>query len=91
VPSAGCRAKPLDTHHIADMLAPPNPADGTIFFVEPSRPLAATILQNAEELTSPPMRDTLFAIAAVLLCSAAMLSFVGWAIKQPMKRYGGRA
>jgi len=69
----------------------PNPADGPIFFLEPSRPLAATILQNAEELTSPPMRHTLFAIAAVLLFSAAMLSFTGWAIKQPMKRYGVRA
>lgn len=69
----------------------PNPADGAIFFVEPSRPLAATILQNSEELTSPPMRHTLFAIAAVLLFSAAMLSFTGWAIKQPMKRYGVRA
>jgi len=55
----------------------PNPADGTIFFVEPSRPLAATILQNAEELTSPPMRHTLFAIAAVLMLSAEMLSFIG--------------
>jgi len=31
------------------------------------------------------------AIAAVLLFSAAMLSFVGWAVKQPMKRYGVRA
>jgi ABC-type phosphate transport system permease subunit len=69
----------------------PNPADGLIFFVEPSRPLAATILKNAEELTSPPMRDTLFAIAAVLLFSAAMLSLIGWAVKQPMKRYGVRA
>jgi phosphate transport system permease protein len=69
----------------------PNPADGAIFFVEPSRPLAATILQNAEELTSPPMRVTLFAIAAVLLFSAAMLSLTGWAIKQPMKKYGVRA
>jgi phosphate transport system permease protein len=69
----------------------PNPADGAIFFVEPSRPLAATILQNAEELTSPPMRHTLFAIAAVLLFSAAMLSFIGWAIKQPIKRYGIQA
>jgi phosphate transport system permease protein len=69
----------------------PNPADGAIFFVEPSRPLAATILQNAEELTSPPMRHTLFAIAAVLLFSAAMLSFIGWAVKQPIKRYGVRA
>jgi phosphate transport system permease protein len=69
----------------------PNPGDGLIFFVEPSRPLAATILQNAEELASPPMRHTLFAIAAVLLFSAAMLSFTGWVVKQPMKRYGARA
>jgi phosphate ABC transporter permease protein PstC len=69
----------------------PNPADGLIFFVEPSRPLAATILKNTEELTSPPMRHTLFAIAAVLLFSAAMLSLAGWAAKQPMKRYGVRA
>ncbi|MGB2711469.1 MAG: ABC transporter permease subunit, partial [Conexibacter sp.] len=68
----------------------PNPADGLIFFVEPTRPLAATILQTAEELTSPPMRQTIFAMAAVLLFSAAMLSLVGWAAKQPMKRYGVR-
>jgi phosphate ABC transporter permease protein PstC len=69
----------------------PNPADGLTFFFEPSRPLAATILQNSEELTSPPMRHTLFAIAAVLLFSSAALSLGGWAIKQPMKRYGVRA
>jgi phosphate transport system permease protein len=37
------------------------------------------------------MHATLFAIAAVLLFSAAMLSFAGWAAKQPMKRYGVRA
>ena len=52
----------------------PNPADGLIFFVEPSRGLSATILQNTEELTSSPMKHTLFAIAAVLLFSSAMLS-----------------
>jgi ABC-type phosphate transport system permease subunit len=69
----------------------PNPADGAIFLFEPSRPLAATILRNSDELTSPPMRHTLFAIAAVLLFSAAALSFTGWAIKQPIKRYGVRA
>ena len=33
------------------------------------------------------MKHTLYAIAAVLLFSAAMLSLVGWAAKQPMKRY----
>jgi hypothetical protein len=69
----------------------PNPADGLIFFVEPTRPIAATILQTSEELTSAPMRQTIFAMAAVLLFSAAMLSVGGWAIKQPMKRYGVRA
>jgi phosphate transport system permease protein len=69
----------------------PNPADGWLFFVEPSRPLAPTIIKNSEELSSPPMHATLFAIAAVLLFSAAMLSFAGWAAKQPMKRYGLRA
>jgi phosphate transport system permease protein len=66
----------------------PNPADGTIFFFEPSRGLASTILFNTEELSSPAMKSTLYAIAAVLLFSAAMLSLAGWAAKQPMKRYG---
>jgi ABC-type phosphate transport system permease subunit len=66
----------------------PNPADGLIFLFEPSRPLAATIISNTEQLSSPPMKHTLYAIAAVLLFSAAMLSLIGWAVKQPMKRYG---
>ena len=65
----------------------PNPADGLIFFVEPSRGLSATIIRNTEELSSPPMKHTLYAIAAVLLFSAAMFSLIGWAAKQPMKRY----
>jgi phosphate ABC transporter permease protein PstC len=69
----------------------PNPADGPIFFFEPSRTLASTIISSDSELTSPPMKHTLYAIAAVLLFSAAMLSFTGWAAKQPMKRYGVRA
>ncbi len=64
----------------------PNPADGLIFFFEPSRGLAATILHNTEELSSPPMKHTLYAIAAILLFSSVMLSLVGWAAKQPMKR-----
>jgi phosphate transport system permease protein len=66
----------------------PNPADGKIFLFEPSRGLASTILFNTDELGSPPMKHTLYAIAAVLLFSAVMLSITGWAAKQPMKRYG---
>jgi phosphate transport system permease protein len=69
----------------------PNPADGWIFFVEPTRPLAATIISFIDDLSTPPMRHTLYAIAAVLLVSAAFLSLGGWAAKQPMKRYGARA
>ena len=62
----------------------PNPADGLIFFVEPSRGLSATILQYKDDLTSPAMRATLYSVAAVLLFSAAMLSLIGRAAKLPM-------
>jgi phosphate transport system permease protein len=34
------------------------------------------------------MRHTLYALGAVLLFSAALLSFAGWAAKQPLRRYG---
>ena len=34
----------------------PNPLDGLIFFVEPARPLAATIVDNAEGLSVVPVR-----------------------------------
>ncbi len=67
----------------------PNPIDGLIFFFEPSQPLAATLIRNTTEgLSSPPLKHTLYAIAAVLLFSSAMLSVIGWAAKQPMRRYG---
>jgi phosphate transport system permease protein len=66
----------------------PNPFDGLIFLYEPSEPLATTILRNQDQLSSPPMEQTLFAIAAILLFSAVLLSLAGWAAKQPMKRYG---
>jgi phosphate transport system permease protein len=68
-----------------------NPLDGVTFLFEPVRPLAATIVQNAEGLTIPALAHTIYAIAAVLLVSAAMLSLAGWAAKQPLKRYGIRA
>ena len=66
----------------------PNPFDGGIFLFEPSRPLAPTIIDNVEGLSSPPLKHTLFAIAAVLLISGMLLSFAGWAAKQPLRRYG---
>ncbi|HEX4482803.1 MAG TPA: phosphate ABC transporter permease subunit PstC [Solirubrobacteraceae bacterium] len=68
-----------------------NPLDGLTFLFEPVRPLAATIVQEQEGLSIAPLAHTIYAIAAVLLVSAALLSFAGWAAKQPLKRYGIRA
>jgi phosphate transport system permease protein len=70
---------------------PANPLDGLTFLFEPVRPLAATIVQEAEGLTIAPLAHTVYAMAAVLFVSAAMLSIAGWAAKQPLKRYGIRA
>jgi phosphate transport system permease protein len=65
----------------------PNPLDGAIFLVEPSKPLAPTIITNIDGLASAPSKATLFAIGAVILFSAAMLSFAGWFARQSMKKY----
>jgi phosphate transport system permease protein len=66
----------------------PNLLDGFTALFEPVRPLAATILQNSEGLTIPVLAHTMYAVAAVLLVSAAMLSFGGWYAKQRFQRYG---
>ncbi len=66
----------------------PNPADGAIFIYEPSRPLAPTIVKNIDQLSSPPANATLFAIASVLLVSAAFLSLTGWVARRAMRKYG---
>jgi phosphate transport system permease protein len=69
----------------------PNPADGMTFFFEPSRPLAPTIVKNIDSLGSKPANSTLFAIAAVLLFSAAMFSMAGWVARRAMGKYGATA
>jgi ABC-type phosphate transport system permease subunit len=65
----------------------PNPFDGAIFLVEPSRPFAPMIITNIDGLTTAPSKATLFAIASVLLLSAMMLSLAGWVARQSMKKY----
>lgn len=69
----------------------PNPLDGLTFLFEPVRPLAATIVDNAEGLSVKPFGQTIYAFAGILLVSSFFLSFAGWAAKQPLKRYAGRA
>jgi phosphate ABC transporter permease protein PstC len=65
----------------------PNPLDGIIYFFEPGRPLAATIVDNADGLSVQPFAQTLYAFAAVLLVSAAFLSYGGWYIRRKLRRY----
>jgi phosphate transport system permease protein len=65
-----------------------NPLDGLTFLLEPVRPLAATIFEQSDGLTNPTIAHTIYAIGAVLLVSAAMLSLAGWASKQQLRRYG---
>jgi phosphate transport system permease protein len=69
----------------------PNLLDGITALFEPVRPLAATIFENSEGLTIPALAHTVYAIGAVLLVSATLLSLAGWASKQRLKRYGIRA
>ncbi len=44
--------------------------------------------RNSAGDTTGALAHTIYAIAAVLLFSAALLSLAGWAVKQPLKRYG---
>jgi ABC-type phosphate transport system permease subunit len=55
----------------------PNPLDGLLFFAEPARPLGATIVAQSTGLSVPPLEQTVFAMAAVLLVSSAFLSIGG--------------
>ena len=69
----------------------PNPLDGLTFFYEPVRPLAAQIFQESEGISLGVLGHTIYAIGAVLLVSATLLSLAGWAAKQPLNRYGSRS
>jgi phosphate transport system permease protein len=69
----------------------PNPLDGLTFLFEPVRPLAATIVDNNEGLSVIPFGQTIYAFAFVLLVSSMLLSWIGWAAKRPMQKYGIRA
>ncbi len=65
----------------------PNPLDGLTFFFEPARPLAATIVEGAEGLSSKAFGETIYAFAAILLFSSAALSFGGWYARSRLRRY----
>ena len=65
----------------------PNPLDGFTFLLEPARPLASTIVDNAEGLSVVPFGQTLYAFALILLISSAFLSFTGWVARRAFSKY----
>jgi phosphate transport system permease protein len=65
----------------------PNPFDGFLFLFEPSRPLAATIVDGAEGLSVKPFGQTMYAFAFILIFSTALLSFAGWAARASLGKY----
>ena len=53
----------------------PNPFDGPrLFLLEPLRPLASTIVEDAESMQAPAVRSTIYAFALLLLFSSLFLS-----------------
>jgi ABC-type phosphate transport system permease subunit len=69
----------------------PKPVDGVIFFFEPLRTLAASIVEFAEGLGAPALRSTIYAFAFLLLFSAFALSVAGYLVKLPLRKYQVRA
>ena len=65
----------------------PNPLDGFTFLLEPARPLASTIVDNAEGLSVVPVSLKKKAFALILLVSSAFLSFTGWAARRSLSKY----
>ena len=52
----------------------PKPQDGLIFIFEPLRTLASEIIDQAENLSAPAVRSSIYAIALLLMFSGFMLS-----------------
>ncbi|MFY9487889.1 MAG: phosphate ABC transporter permease subunit PstC [Solirubrobacterales bacterium] len=68
----------------------PNVLDGPLFFLEPLRPLAATIVDNAEGLSVEAYGQMIYAMAAILLLSTMVLSLGSYYAKQSMRKYSTR-
>ena len=67
----------------------PNPLDGITFFFEPTRPLAATIVDNAEGLSVEPFGADALRVRGGAAGLGVFLSLAGWAAKQPLKQLRG--
>ena len=69
----------------------PNPLDGFVFFLEPSRPLASTIFDYSEGLENPQLAADLFACGALIMISILTLSIAARIVSIPFKTESTRA
>jgi phosphate transport system permease protein len=65
----------------------PKPQDGLIFIFEPLRSLASEIIDQAENLSAPAVRSSIYAIALLLMFSGFMLSIASRLARRPLRKY----
>jgi ABC-type phosphate transport system permease subunit len=65
----------------------PNPADGLIFIFEPLRSLASTIIDQADNLSAPALRSTIYALGLLMMFSGFVLSVASRLIRRPLRKY----
>ncbi|HEY7935243.1 MAG TPA: ABC transporter permease subunit [Solirubrobacteraceae bacterium] len=68
----------------------PKPTDGVVFFFEPLRTLASTIIDYNDGVGAPALRSALYAFALLLLFAALTLSVGGYLVKLPLRKYQTR-
>lgn len=54
----------------------PNPGHGLVFFLEPARTLASTIVDNAEGMGIAPLESALFGLGTLILFASLVLSLL---------------
>jgi ABC-type phosphate transport system permease subunit len=68
----------------------PKPIDGTVFFFEPLRTLASTIVDLRDGIDAPALKAAVYGCALLLLFSAFALSVTGYLVKLPLRKYQTR-
>jgi phosphate transport system permease protein len=64
----------------------PSPAHGLVFFLEPVRTLASTIVDNAEGMSVASCESALFACGSLLLLSSVLLSILARLVSSTVSR-----
>lgn len=65
----------------------PNPLDGLIFFYEPLRTLASTIVDLRDGISAPALGAAVYSCALLLMFAAFVLSLGGYLVKLPLRKY----